>query len=299
MEAPDLVMGIDRSIGPWLPTFVWRLAGELDLDAVEVPEDQGVNAEADRPRGLDAELSQAAGPELQRASRDRERHHGHLPAACRPPGEVGPAEKGHRAPRRAEIVAEIDVVGVGHVEVDCLLYEAEAEDADVEVDVLLDVAGDACDVVDSGNVGRHREFMLVRAVVFGGLLFDAVPDLGRKGFLELLLDVRDQADRPRHDRQPAADLPGDLELAEDRANRAGRVDRQLATVQASRLLRDEPHQFHVAPGEAVLLRNLEEALGPRIDRFMDGVPQPGDGLLRLPVSSDYAARNLAQVGCCR
>src|SRR5713226_4215410 len=155
MEAANLVVRIDRAVRPRLPPLIRRLAHELDLDGVEVLEDQGVDAESGHPRHFHVEVAKTAGPELQRAVRDRERDHGHLPAARRPPGQVRPAEEGHRAARCADVVAEINVIGVGHVEVDGLLYEAKTQDADVEVDVLLHVTRDAGHVVDSGNVGGH------------------------------------------------------------------------------------------------------------------------------------------------
>ena len=53
------------------------------------------------------------------------------------------------------MVAEVEVIGVGKVLVDALLDEAQAQHADVKVDVLLDVACDARDVVDARNAGRH------------------------------------------------------------------------------------------------------------------------------------------------
>jgi hypothetical protein len=48
---------------------------------------------------------------------------------------------------RALLVAEVQVVRVGGVEVDGLLHEAQAEDAGVELDVPARVAGDHRDVV--------------------------------------------------------------------------------------------------------------------------------------------------------
>src|SRR5207248_10300673 len=64
-------------------------------------------------------------------------------------------EEGHGGARRAQVVGEVEVVGVRDVEVDRLLDEAEAEYVDVEVDVLLHVAGDAGDVVDTRRAFGH------------------------------------------------------------------------------------------------------------------------------------------------
>src|SRR5207245_511788 len=55
---------------------------------------------------------------------------------------------------------DLDVVGVGDVEVDGLLDEAKSEDADIEIDVLLNVARDARHVVNSGNVGGQSHRLL-------------------------------------------------------------------------------------------------------------------------------------------
>src|SRR5713101_8323052 len=96
--------------------------------------------EAGGARRLDVQIAQSLRPELKRPFRDREADSRHLSAARPPLGPGGPAEEGHRGPRRAEVVPEVNVVRVGHVLVDALLYETQAEHGDVEVDVLLNVA---------------------------------------------------------------------------------------------------------------------------------------------------------------
>src|SRR5438132_7216370 len=53
------------------------------------------------------------------------------------------------------MIAEVQVIGVGQILVDALLHEAQAQHADVEIDVLLDVAGDAGHVVNARNAGRQ------------------------------------------------------------------------------------------------------------------------------------------------
>src|SRR5712692_9309076 len=103
----------------------------------------------------------------------------------------------------------------------------------------------------------HGELRI--SIVFRGLIFDPAPDLGRQGFLDLLLDVGDEADRSGHDRQPAAHLPRKVELAENRADGAGCVDRQLAPVGSARLLSDELHQLDVASRQPVFEGDREQA----------------------------------------
>src|SRR5437764_12279747 len=79
------------------------------------------------------------------------------------------------------------------------------------------------------------------------LLVPPVPDLRRERLTQLLLEMRHEPDRSGHDRQAAADLPGDIQLAGDRADRAGGVDRQRPAQRRARLLADELHELDVAP----------------------------------------------------
>src|SRR4029077_15092701 len=123
--------------------------------------------------------------------------------------------------------------------------------------------------------------MLVRAVVLGRLILDAAPDLRRQGFLDLLLDVGDETDRAGDDRQAAAHLPREVELAEDRANGAGRVDRQLPSIGSARLLGYEPHELDIPSRQPVFEGDREQARRSWVDRLVDRVPQAGDRVLSL------------------
>jgi len=60
-------------------------------------------------------------------------------------------EEGEDATGLARLVAVIEVIYMVGVEVDCLFYQPHAEDACVEVDVLLCIAGEGCDVVYAGD----------------------------------------------------------------------------------------------------------------------------------------------------
>ena len=62
-------------------------------------------------------------------------------------GRAGELEEGQDRARGAALVAEVQVVDVGLVEVDRLLDQAQAEHARVEVDVARSVGGDRGDVV--------------------------------------------------------------------------------------------------------------------------------------------------------
>src|SRR5712691_2162092 len=72
-------------------------------------------------------------------------------------------------------------------------------------------------------------------VVLRRLLVHAAPDLAGEGLRELLLDVRDQANGTRDNRQSPAHLPGEVQLSDDGADGAGRVDREVAAVSRARL----------------------------------------------------------------
>jgi len=58
-------------------------------------------------------------------------------------------EKGENATWLARLVTIVEVIYMVGVEVDRLFYQAHAEDACVEVDVLLRIAGEGCNVVDA------------------------------------------------------------------------------------------------------------------------------------------------------
>ena len=68
---------------------------------------------------------------------------------------VGPGEEGQDGAGRSGVVAEVEVVGAGVVEVDGALDEAEAENLGVEIEVALGVGGDGGDVVKTDDGFEH------------------------------------------------------------------------------------------------------------------------------------------------
>jgi hypothetical protein len=78
------------------------------------------------------------------------------PVPWRPRRSAGPQEERHDAARVADVIAEVEVVGLGIVEVDGTLDEAQAEHPDVEVEVALRVAGDRGDVMDAEDFAHGR-----------------------------------------------------------------------------------------------------------------------------------------------
>jgi len=73
-------------------------------------------------------------------------------------GGARPDEEGHDRARPSELVAVVEVVRAGVVEVDRLLDQPQAQHPDVEVDVALGVAGDRGHMVDARH-GCHRTWL--------------------------------------------------------------------------------------------------------------------------------------------
>src|SRR6202521_590910 len=149
------VLLVDRRLLPRLPVRVAGLADELELDPVRVGEDDRVGVEPGHPAMVYTQLLHPVAPEIERPRRDLERDGRHLAASGSLLRPGRPAEECHHGPRRADVVGEIDVIGIGQVLVDALLDEAKAEHANVEIDALLHVARDARHVVGCGDAGGH------------------------------------------------------------------------------------------------------------------------------------------------
>src|SRR6266851_1282320 len=77
---------------------------------------------------------------------------------------------------------------------------------------------------------------------------------------------------------------------------ARRVDGQLAAEAARRLLAHDLDQLHIAAGESVGLRHLEETRRARVDRLVDRVTQPRNCSLRLLLPGDDPFGKGLQVG---
>jgi hypothetical protein len=120
---------------------------ELEREAVRVGEAQRALA------ALGAR--QTPGPEVQRGVRGHaELQHVDHPDAGAAAGGAGELEPREDRAGRAGLVAEVQVVGVGRVEVDGLLDQPQAERVRVEVDVGLGVARDHRDVVEPFELHR-------------------------------------------------------------------------------------------------------------------------------------------------
>src|SRR5919204_6249710 len=117
---------------------------------------------------------------------------------------------------------------------------------------------------------------LVPRRLFRRLLIDAGPDLGRQRIRDFLLEMSHETDRAGHDGQPAADLPGDLELARDRADGAGGVDRKGPLSGPSGCRRNPLDQVDMAARKPVFGRHGEEPRNAWIHSFVSRMSEPGD-----------------------
>src|SRR2546422_6071547 len=96
-------------------------------------------------------------PEAQCARQDGERRDGDLARPLAPGSRAGPREEGHDASRIADLVAEVEMVGLRIVEIHGALHQPEAEQPHVEVEVLLRVTRDRGDVMDAEDA-RHDQY---------------------------------------------------------------------------------------------------------------------------------------------
>src|SRR5437899_6325444 len=110
-----------------------------------------------RPLKRDSVTHQPLDPESQRARQHGERRDGDLARPLAPGSRAGPGEEGHDAPRIADLIAEVEMVGLRIVEVHGALHQPETEQPHVEVEVLLRVTRDRGDVMDAEDA-RHDQY---------------------------------------------------------------------------------------------------------------------------------------------
>ena len=105
---------------------------------------------------LHAFFYQPLDPESERAGANRKRRYGDLPAALSATTRVRPWEECENRSRAARLVPEVEMVRSGVVEIDRALDETKAEDASVEIQIPLGIAGDSGDVMNAGGLETHR-----------------------------------------------------------------------------------------------------------------------------------------------
>ena len=163
-EAADGVLGGDVREARRVGGGGFGVGDELDLHAVGVGEGEDFFIEAVGAAGEgDVKVDEALLPEGEGCGGDAEAGVGDFAGAGGAASGAGPGEEGEDGARGAEVVAEVEVVGAGVVEVDGALDEAEAEALGVEVEVGLGVGGDGGDVVETDDgLCRHGWDLLER-----------------------------------------------------------------------------------------------------------------------------------------
>jgi len=141
---------------------------ELDLHAVGVGEGEDFFVEAAGAAGEgDVEVDEALLPEGEGRGGDAEGGVGDFAGASGAASGVGPGEEGEDGAGGASVVAEVEMVGAGVIEVDRAFDEAEAEAFGVEVEVGLGVGGDGGDVMETDDgLCRHEgtSFVIISIV---------------------------------------------------------------------------------------------------------------------------------------
>jgi hypothetical protein len=151
-EAADGVGSGDVGIARGVGSGCGGVGYDFDLHAVGVGEGEDFFVKAARAASEgDAFVNEALLPVVEGGEGDTEGGVGDFAGAGGAFADVGPGKEGEDGAGGAEVVAEVEVVGAGVVEVDGALDEAEAEDLGVEVEISLRVGGDGGDVVKTDD----------------------------------------------------------------------------------------------------------------------------------------------------
>lgn len=131
---------------------------EFEAEAVAVLEIyDGLSLEAfDGGFEIDAKALEACGPEIEGGAGNRETGGIEHAFTVSTADEALVGEEGEDTAGIAVLVAVVEVVYFGGVEIDSLFDETHAEDACIEIDIVLSVAADGGNVMDAGNELRHR-----------------------------------------------------------------------------------------------------------------------------------------------
>jgi hypothetical protein len=105
--------------------------------------------------GLDPAVREVLLPPADGRLRYRERRRGGLAGAVPAAGRVRPREEGHQRSRPSGLVAVVEVICAGIVEVDGGLHQPQPERPKIEVGVPLWVAANGGDVVQATGLDRH------------------------------------------------------------------------------------------------------------------------------------------------
>jgi hypothetical protein len=155
-EASDGVLGCDGGETRGFCGTGVGVAYEFKLHPVGIGEDQDLFFEAlFASFDGDPEGEQAFFPVGHRGERNAEGGACYFANASGTAGGMGPWEEGEDGSGGACVVAKVEVIGAGIVEVDGALDESQAENLGVEVEIALCVGGDGGDVMEANDGCGH------------------------------------------------------------------------------------------------------------------------------------------------
>ncbi len=150
-------------------------AHKLDDHAIRVLQPQDRLAEFLRGAlRLEAGAQGARQPETDARGIDGERNFSDLTDAGAARRTIFPDQKGNQRARRTHGVAIEEMKLCGVLEAAGALDEAQAEEADVEIDIRLDLAGNQRDVMDAGDHEMLQTVILFWSLFRLGPLFNAM-----------------------------------------------------------------------------------------------------------------------------
>ena len=104
----------------------------------------------------DAPAAEVLSPVIQCSFGDGERYPYRLSTAPAAPGGAGPGKEGENRAGPSQFISIVEMVGIWIVEVDGELHQPQAQQTGVEIDILLRIAGDGCDMMNTMKEAPYR-----------------------------------------------------------------------------------------------------------------------------------------------
>ena len=155
-ETEDGVLGRYRAVVPRIRVVRSGLSYQCIHQTVGIVKDDLLFVKDGSGRlHLNAVLLQPVAPEIERTLRHGKGCHANLSSADAAGSRSRPGERGQDGARCPSMIAEVEVIGLGHVEVDGHLERPQSKHSGVEIEISLRVADDRRDVMDTGHFEVH------------------------------------------------------------------------------------------------------------------------------------------------
>src|SRR5258708_9244670 len=105
----------------------------------------------------------ASQPVIQRTLRYGECDRAYLPRPLTPLGSIRPDKESQDSTAMPQFISIIQVIGIRRIKVDCLLDQAQAQQARAKIDVLLCITTDGRDMVDARDNATHEFLQFIDA----------------------------------------------------------------------------------------------------------------------------------------